>query len=206
MLSLIPSLRTPRHEAGILSFKNCLLALMMTLLTIKASSIHANPSTQANQRTQTSDNTTTVYKRIEADGSVSFSDQPQAASEKLLIAPVTTVPAIKPIQNPPVREIDKSNPIIYGTLEILSPANNTSFHSGSGDVEVSMRIEPALFYSHEIDLYLDGNLLVRSRDLQRTLKKVDRGTHELHVKVVDRENNILGEARSVFTVHRPIAR
>jgi hypothetical protein len=151
---------------------------------------------------------TKVYKVVGADGSVSFSDQPNEKSETLMVAPVPTIPAIAPGGakfTPPQIKSDKVYNR-YSSLAILSPANDSAFYSGSGDVDVILDIKPALLESDQIQLFLDGNLIRSNNQIQSRLQTVDRGTHKLRVKLVSSSGQVYMESTSTFTVHRPSIR
>lgn len=151
---------------------------------------------------------TKVYKIVDADGSVSFSDQPNEKSETLMVAPVSTIPAITPGGakfTPPQVKLDKMYNR-YSSLAILAPANNSAFYSGSGDVDVILDIKPALLENDQIHLFLDGNLIRSNNQIQSSLQTIDRGTHELRVKLVSSSGQVYKESTSTFTVHRPSIR
>tara|TARA_R110001599_G_scaffold23032_3_gene84782 strand:+ start:2423 stop:3034 length:612 start_codon:yes stop_codon:yes gene_type:complete len=174
----------------------CALFLALTTLTI---------STQADEHQ--SRDLTTVYKVVGADGSTSFSDQPKAESETILVPPVATIPAITPGKPSLSSEVKANKPYNrYHSLEILAPADNSAFYSGSGDVDVLLDIQPALIDGDQIQIFLDGQLIQSNSDIQFRLQTISRGTHELQVKLVSDLGGVHKEAFSVFTVHRPSIR
>tara|TARA_R110001592_G_scaffold363077_1_gene680050 strand:- start:17898 stop:18500 length:603 start_codon:yes stop_codon:yes gene_type:complete len=151
------------------------------------------------------DDLTKVYKVVGADGSVSFSDQPNEKSETVLVAPVATIPAMVTggAKFTP-QEVKSDEPYNrYSSLSILAPANESAFYSGSGDVDVLLDIKPALLESDQIQLYLDGKLIQTNNQIQARLQTMDRGTHELKVKLVSSSGKVYKESTSIFTVHRP---
>ena len=94
----------------------------------------------------------------------------------------------------------------WNLLAILAPANDSAFYSGSGDVDVLLEVKPALLESDQIQLYLDGKLIQSNNQIQARLKTVDRGTHQLRVKLVSSSGQVHKESSSKFTVHRPSIR
>ena len=151
---------------------------------------------------------TKVYKVIAADGSISFSDQPNEKSETLLVAPISTIPAIIPSETKFTPKQVKPNEIYnrYSSLAILAPANDSAFYSGSGEVDVILDIKPALLESDLIQIFLDGKLIQSNNQIQSRLQTIDRGTHELRVRLVSSSGQVYKESTSTFTVHRPSIR
>jgi len=149
---------------------------------------------------------TTVYKNVGPDGSITFSDQPSGQSETLLIEPVPTVPALTPekiLKSKKATPNSQADAIGYDTFNILSPADQSAFNSGSGDLSVLMEISPALASGHQIELRMDQKLIDRGKELQVSIPNVDRGTHSLQARIVSSSGEILKEANSSFTMHRP---
>lgn len=178
--------------SNILIFSALLLAL-----TMLAKSIQADEG----------EGLTTVYKVVDADGSVSFSDQPKAESEAILVPPITTVPATTLSKETHSTELRVDKPYNrYHSLSILAPANNSAFYSGSGDVDVLLDIQPALIEGDQIQIFLDGQLVPSNNEIQTRLKTLSRGTHELQIKLVSKLGNVHKEVFSTFTVHRPSIR
>ena len=151
---------------------------------------------------------TKVYKVIAVDGSISFSDQPNEKSETLLVAPVTTIPAIVPSETKFTPKQVKPDEIYnrYNSLAILAPANDSAFYSGSGEVDVILDVKPALLESDQIQIFLDGKLIQSNNQIQTRLQTIDRGTHKLSVRLVSSSGQVYKESTSTFTVHRPSIR
>ena len=151
---------------------------------------------------------TTVYKVVNPDGSVSFSDQPGASSEILQIESVPTIPALSPqkINNADSQQRDaqvNTPATSYQSLSIVSPADQSAFNSGSGDVSVLLELSPGLANGHEIELRLNNKVVKRGSQTQFTLPAVDRGTHTLQARIISPAGEVLKEAYSSFTLHRP---
>ena len=191
-----PEIALRSTNNSILTMWTFLISAVLTL-TVNSPFVHANEKQSADL--------TKVYKVVGADGSVSFSDQPNNQSEMLMVAPVPTIPAIPLVNSSNVQQkIKKEKPYIrYQSLAILAPANDSAFYSGSGDVDIILDIQPALLEGDKIQLFLDGQLINENAQIQSRLKTVSRGTHELKINLVSRDGQIHKEAKSVFTVHRP---
>jgi len=158
-----------------------------------------------NTETRTPKKTTTVYKIINPDGSISFSDEPQDNAEKMEVAPITTVPAINIKKNHRVSQTSK--PVepgsYYQKLTISNPSNGAAFHSGESNIPVNVEVEPNLKYGDAFVLLLDGKIVATQREQAFNLKHVPRGTHELELKIIDLSKKTIKSTTSKFTLHRP---
>ncbi len=184
---------------------------LLHIMLIGTLSLYALPGKADNTSSQAhSDRPTTVYKSINPDGSVSFSDQPVERAETLLIQPVPTVPAYKPetVQKigttSAITQTQTQKDIIpYNNFSFLSPVDQSAFNSGSGDVNVVLALSPALLANHLLELQLDNKVVFKGNDLHTIIPNVDRGSHVLSARIIATDGSTLIESRSRFTVHRP---
>ena len=151
------------------------------------------------------DDQTTVYKAVSEDGSISFSDEAQIGSEAIKVKPVTTIPAIDIKQNKSLSVNDSQAKDYYQSLSIISPSNDTAINSGGGNVAVVVEAKPDLRNSDSFKLELDGTEVATQKGTTFNLNNVDRGTHTLSVKIINRNNQTLKAAISTMTIHRPIS-
>jgi len=158
-----------------------------------------------NRKMNTSKNTTTVYKVVNPDGSISFSDLPQDDAQQIEVAPVTTIPAIEIKQNLQLSPSTTSPPpgAYYQELAISYPTNGAAFYSGNGNIPVNVTVRPELKQGDTFVLLLDGQVMATQRDMVFNLKQVDRGTHTLILKIVDLSKQTIKSTASEFTLHRP---
>lgn len=134
-----------------------------------------------------------VYKSINADGEVVYSDRPAQGAERVKMPPL---PSYTP---QPVRTLSRPAPAVeqqmrYESFTITSPASDATIRNNLGTVEIDTRLAPALMTSlgHRIQFYLDGmahGALLDSTML--TLGNVERGEHRLSASVVDTAGNVL---------------
>ncbi|MBQ0834571.1 DUF4124 domain-containing protein [Marinobacter sp.] len=148
-----------------------------------------------------------VYRNVDAQGNVTFSDEPSKGAEAVKVKPVTTITLPKP-QN--VRETDKLREdvkregAIYKSVSLTYPENEQAFYSGSGDVRFEMQSTPGLEPGHKYEVTLDGQPVGQSTSGTVTISNVFRGTHEAGIHIVDNNGVQIKTGSSVrFTVHRP---
>ncbi|MGO1692684.1 MAG: DUF4124 domain-containing protein [Marinobacter sp.] len=151
--------------------------------------------------------TAEVYRNVDAQGNVTFSDEPSKGAKEVKVKPVTTITLPKP-QN--VRETDKLRAevkregSVYESVSFTYPENEQAFHSGSGDVRFEMRSTPGLESGHKYEVTLDGQPVGQSTSGSVTVSNVFRGSHEAGIHIVDNNGVQIKTGSSVrFTVHRP---
>ena len=148
-----------------------------------------------------------VCKTVGEDGVASFTDVPAAECPQGSRIPEYARPA--PVveragsvdTGVSARQVEFAG---YESIEIVSPEAEGTVQHNSGNVQVSVKLDPGLQQSHFITAYLDrratrgryGSSLV-------SLTGVDRGTHKLFVKVSDSKGKTLIKSDTIsFTVRQ----
>ena len=72
-----------------------------------------------------------------------------------------------------------------------SPRDDEAVRGNVGDMRVDIDVYPTLQPGHEVQLYLDGKAILAGRELSYQLDNVERGTHTLHVEIVDASGKVL---------------
>jgi uncharacterized protein DUF4124 len=140
----------------------------------------------------------TVYRWVDADGVVHFSDQPhQGATEIQVQEPQTySAPKATAAPNTPARARDMN--FHYTNCSVSSPAAETTI----GDAEsmsVSVSLSPGPRPSDHISLFYDGAAVPGSGGTSTgyTISPLDRGAHTLSVSVTDASGAILCQSPAV---------
>jgi hypothetical protein len=156
-----------------------------------------------------------VYRWVDSDGQIHYSDLPSAGSEAVELRESSVY---TPRELPDINREEEAEPtdegaeptdegagptdeeagptdeeegqegaeVVYESLRVVVPENDETVRSNEGEVRVSLELQPGLAQGHKIRIYLDGNKA--SGELpttQVTLQNVERGTHSLTVAVVD---------------------
>ncbi|KPQ28008.1 MAG: protein of unknown function containing DUF4124 domain [Marinobacter excellens HL-55] len=148
-----------------------------------------------------------VYRHVDAQGNVTFSDEPMQGGETIEVKPVTTITLPKPeavSQTDQLLEDVERQGAAYESLTLAHPENDQAFHSGNGDVTFEVRSSPELRRGHRYEVTLDGQPVGQSSSGSITVNNIDRGTHSAGVHIVD-ENGIQVKSGQpvTFTIHRP---
>lgn len=158
-----------------------------------------------------------VYRWVDDDGEVHYSDRPQEGAETVVIEEAQTfsTPARQNTRsdNPssasaPSADDDEDNDQEasgYSNFEIVSPRQEEVFWNIGGELSVSLRSRPRIRSGHTIYLIMDGQevqQLPRGR-MQVRLSDVFRGTHTLQAEVRDAGGSTIARSDSVqFTVQQ----
>ncbi|WP_438971087.1 DUF4124 domain-containing protein [Methylophaga sp.] len=155
-----------------------------------------------------------VYRWVDDNGNVVYSDEPHADAETIdLPAPTTYTPVEASQSEADILRLspddedneDSASEVPDYQLRIISPADDESIWVNNGDVSVSMVLEPALDPERGdmIVLSLDGTEIARQATTAVQLDNLDRGTHTLSAKVIDKNGSALTDQASViFHLHR----
>jgi hypothetical protein len=147
-----------------------------------------------------------VYRQVDAQGNVTFSDEPSSGAEAIQVGPVTTItlPKMQDFEQPQRQEQSPSP--LYELVRIVYPRNNEAFQSGNGDVEFSVISSPQLRDGHKYEVTLDGQSVGQSTSGTILVQQIDRGTHQAGVNIVNRSGVQVGSGTGTgitFTIHRP---
>ncbi|VAX13265.1 hypothetical protein MNBD_GAMMA24-1116 [hydrothermal vent metagenome] len=131
---------------------------------------------------------TKVYKKVNPDGSVAYSDVPFAeGGEVIKLKPLPTVslPPLTPNAQP--APAAPAKPFQYESVRILFPADDEAIRSNNGNISFRGEIKPGLQSNleHHIEWLLDGKPIPGASGLNPNLKNLDRGTHQLQLRVVN---------------------
>ena len=148
-----------------------------------------------------------VYKWIDADGVVHYSDQPYPGAVKIYTSSPSTAAASAPGSAAGSRQAPKgaaaSGP---SEFSIASPVNDQTFF-GDDVIAVRLNIEPALKPSQSITWHLNGKQLESPPDaISFPLPHLDRGAYTLAATITDQETSESQTSNSVtFYVRQPSA-
>lgn len=154
-----------------------------------------------------------VYKTVDKDGNVVFTDAPPASAgkaEKVDIQRVNTTPAVT---KPEIKEsaaVQAADPNLAPAgqdVQITTPANNETIPMGPGNFSVGVKVKPRLTLEQSLQLFMDG---VPYGDPQRNafweMLGVFRGEHTLTVGIMDSRGEIssMSDPVTVFVLRPSI--
>jgi hypothetical protein len=121
-----------------------------------------------------------VYKWVDSDGKVHYSDRPVAGAETI------GVPARKarpPKDNP---RAGQASPGPYAQFEIVAPVDNVTVRDPDGNVQVGLVLEPGLMDGHRLQILTDG--APAGGEIPGTQLRISGlalGSHQLQAQILD---------------------
>ncbi len=143
---------------------------------------------------------TEVYRWVDDQGQVHFSDRPLEGGEKVEIRPQIELgtPDVQPrARREASADSAEEAATRYRSLEIISPSQEEVLWNIEGQLDVSLRLQPRLQQGHSVELLLDGNPVegMQPGSMQARLSEVFRGVHVLKANVRDRNGRMLIESQ-----------
>ena len=144
-----------------------------------------------------------VYKKVDADGNVSFSDVPDKSAQLINVAPLSTVAALSPEQIAKTLKSDDtvqpaSNRAENYTLTIISPTPDQTFQRAADAFSANVQVKPDLKNGDRLVLLVDG----KTSSDQIPAGELDRGTHQLEAKVLSANGRVLTSKVVSFNVQQ----
>ncbi len=142
-----------------------------------------------------------VYKYIDEDGVVHYTDQPVAGAERIDIDKRPASAAARrsaPQRRAPDTETQPAadQPFGYQSLTFSSPVAEQTLWNIGGVLNVSVSLAPGLRTGDRVRLYFDGNpQTITGTGVE--LQEVWRGTHNLQAEVVDPSGKVLIRSKPI---------
>ena len=151
-----------------------------------------------------------IYKWVDSNGNVVFSDQPHPGAKKVELPPISTFSdggAAQKTATTPSSGTKKKPAAVYDHFVIVKPTPEETLWNNTGTVDVQFGLSPGLQGGDKIILALDGKPQGQGiRSTQFVLKNLDRGTHVLSASIVNGEGRTQITAPSVtFYLHKASA-
>ncbi|MHB8471480.1 MAG: DUF4124 domain-containing protein [Gammaproteobacteria bacterium] len=141
-----------------------------------------------------------IYKSIDADGNVVFSDTPRPGAKKIILPPTPVYNLGTPPQSATSVARKATANAYYTLLRIVQPAAGETVRDNTGAVAVSVGLTPPLNVQagHKLIVALDGNTLSQQDNAtQIKLSNLDRGVHTLKATVLDATGQVQISSQSL---------
>ena len=143
----------------------------------------------------------TVYRQVDAEGNITFSDQAAPGAEAITLRKAQTIapPPVSEFRSEPV--VQQQAPAGYDRLSITSPRHDqTIVGAAQGNFNVRVDLKPALRAGDSLVLLLNGARAQRARTTRFTFSNLHRGAHTLQVAVRNAKDKVIQRSETV-TVH-----
>jgi hypothetical protein len=152
-----------------------------------------------------------VYRWVDADGVVHYSDQDAPGAEKIFTSSASSAKAAAQPRPPggaqqPTGAAGATSGLGYSEITITSPVNDQTFF-GDDVIPVHLDLLPALKANQSITWHLNGGQLDAAPDaVTLSLPHLDRGTYALAATITDQGTGASQGSNSVtFYVRQPSA-
>jgi hypothetical protein len=141
--------------------------------------------------------TADVYRWVDEDGVVHFSDTPVDGAEQVDIAEANRQTGARVFtpdsqaqgeQGQP--EPEEQQPFQYESFTIASPKAEETLWNIEGVLNVSLALSPPLQSGHRIRVYLDGNPQMVN-GMRFSINEVWRGVHNIQAEVLDQTGQMM---------------
>jgi Domain of unknown function (DUF4124) len=147
----------------------------------------------------------TVYKWVDENGVVHYSDQPHPNAQKVQLQSAQTYPAQAGATPAAEAVPSTSQPSTYLGCAVVQPSNEQTF-ANLDSLTVVVQTDPKLRPGDEIFATLDGQPLngKSATGGTFTVSPIDRGTHVLQAVVRSSDGTVMCQTPGVtFYVHQP---
>lgn len=150
----------------------------------------------------------TIYRSVDGQGNVIFSDQPGNGGEALDLPPVPTyTPPPAPASLAPGSSGRTPAPTAgYDRFVVVAPGDGQAFWDNAGNVEVRVVLEPGLRTEagHRVIFYLDGEADGEAGTAtSKVFENLDRGEHSVEAVIIDASGQTVQSTGKIgFQLHR----
>jgi hypothetical protein len=151
-----------------------------------------------------------IYRWIDKDGQVHYSDQPGAANaERIILADPNAYESepsfggYAPSGSAP-EDTDADDAAPYQSLAIVQPTPEQVFFGADATVVVAAELGGTLRPDHTVVFFVNGNRRPAGSGLGLQLQNLDRGSHFLRAAVLDRNGDpVITSQQITFHIREP---
>jgi Domain of unknown function (DUF4124) len=152
-----------------------------------------------------------IYRWVDKDGQVHYSDQPGAPNaERVILADPNAYESEPSLgdyapsdSGPQETDADEASPP-YESLAIVQPTPEQVFFGADATVVVTAELGGTLRSDHTLVFMVNGNRRPASSGLSLELQNLDRGSHFLRAVVLDRDGKpVITSQQVTFHVREP---
>jgi hypothetical protein len=139
-----------------------------------------------------------VYKWVDEDGVVHFSDRPHPGAERIQLPTyrVNSRPTPPPVTRSTTSTAQQQQPVeetpafAYTSVAITSPKAEETLWNIESILNVTLAVTPALQRGHRVRVFMDGTpQMVRGTSFQ--VADVFRGIHNIQVEILDETGQLM---------------
>jgi len=135
-----------------------------------------------------------VYRVVDEQGRVTFTDNPERGGEAVVLAPLPSVSSSSPVSSPaasqPSQKRSPGPPFMpYDRFTIAYPAHKARLNSAATAVEIAL--SPALRDDHQLRLRLNGEINQSAMHSNAFwIANLPAGVHQLQAELLDAQGRV----------------
>lgn len=150
-----------------------------------------------------------VYKFVDENGVVSFSDKPSQGSSEVKIRqtrPSNTNAdddegegdeSVEETASSDEEGDNKRPAITYRSLQVLTPRQDKVLDPENGAVQVILLPTPSLGDNHELVISVDGRDISQGRDVNLSVTNLPNGNHTVAGRIIDPDGKVIIQSRTI---------
>lgn len=148
---------------------------------------------------------TGIYRHVDAQGRVSFTDQPPDGAAPVELPPLNSVPAVTPAPARAAGTVPGGAAFAgYRLLAFTSHDQDQTLRNPEGPLVVTAMLQPPLQPGHTLTLRHNGQVANADNHAAVRIDQPERGTHSFDAEVTDAAGTVLMRADTLrLHVHRP---
>ena len=154
-----------------------------------------------------------VYKVVDKDGNVTFTDQPPGdGSKPIELAPISVIEAPTYEKAPEATAEDEAEKKMslsylrrnYKDFAIISPQHEESVWRPDGPISIAWNTRYAIQEGMQVTVYLDGKVYTTTSEQVVAVAGLERGEHSVKAELRDAKNRSIATTEQVvFFVRQP---
>lgn len=147
-----------------------------------------------------------IYKTVDKNGNVSFSDSPPAENtsntEKLELEHTNSSAEVKTVEKQSKQPQQEENTQAY-RISLSQPANQANITAEQRDLTIQAKVSPEPSKAHQIVINLDGESIPAGKTGSVTIHNIGRGEHKIYARLLKNGKFVSSSKTITVYVFRP---
>lgn len=146
-----------------------------------------------------------IYKWVDSNGDVHFSDKPHQGAEQIELPKVQTYSSPKiPVTEKEPEPTGSADGRTYQKLSFVQPEDQSTIRNPQGYISVILDLQPKLAPGDKVQLIFDGTPLAKPQPTTVfALRDIKRGSHTMAAQIVDAQGKVLNTSPSITIFMMP---
>lgn len=148
-----------------------------------------------------------IYKTVDKNGNISFSDSPPAEStsntEELELEHTNSSAGVKAVEKKSKQRQQQENTQDY-KISLSQPANQANITAEQRDLTIQAKVTPEPSKDHQIIINLDGESIPAGKSGSVTIQNIGRGEHKIYARLLKNGKFVSSTKTITVYVFRPV--